>query len=158
INAALNGMTYAPGNNISGVGNIAYTVTDGVHSVSGSFAVNSTPKADTPAFALQPLDTQPLLLFSATASSTTGTEPYLYNQSTGTATLLGDLNSGSSSSSPTTVMAVNGKILFLATANNPTDGNVGKELYVYDSLLGTSKLVADLNAGSNSSGAYGFTL
>src|SRR5262249_52451407 len=51
----------------------------------------------------------------------------------------------------------NGKLVFNAIGNNPTDGNVGFEPYMYDPATGTTTLLADVVPGPTSGNAADFT-
>src|SRR5262249_32604090 len=101
------------------------------------------------------------LYFSATANNPTngnvGTELFVYDPATATTSLVADLTTGSGSSSPNFLKALGGRLYFVATANNATDGNVGQELYVHDPATGTTKLLRDFYTGSSGSGVSNMT-
>ena len=95
------------------------------------------------------------LYFSAVGNNATdgnvGPELYAHDPATGSTQLIADLYVGSGGSNPNIMAEQQGKIYFSAYGNNPTDGAVGQELYVYDANSGSTTLVADLNAASGSS-------
>ena len=85
-----------------------------------------------------------------TASGDSGRELYVVDDTAPEgARLIADVNMGSSN--PQELTLVDGKIYFVATGNNATDGDVGQELYVYDPVTDTTTLAADIIGGPESS-------
>ena len=147
------GLRYAPLANFGGINSISYSVTDGLHTTTGILSVDFAPRADAPMFGIPPVDPQSLMFFSAIGNQGTdadvGYELHVLNTETGKTALVADLATGGSSSSPSYLTSLDGKLYFQANGNNAIDGNVGYELYVYDPASGATTLVADLAAGSN---------
>ena len=122
------------------------------------------------------------LYFAATGNNATdgnvGEELYSYDPATGKTTLIADLNtliaaSGggsaeaeiaaagpsttSTSSAPSDLTVVDGKLYFTAFGANDVDGIVGPEVYVYDPVTGQTTLVADISTRTLGSSPSDFT-
>jgi|GEM_PF-1049752 len=81
---------------------------------------------------------------------TNGNEPWVYDNATGTASLIVNLRNGSSSSSPSAFTVVGGtKLFFVGSGNGAT--NTGTEIYYTDGTAGNTYLVKDLNPGTSAS-------
>jgi VCBS repeat-containing protein/ELWxxDGT repeat protein len=76
-----------------------------------------------------------------TSGGNVGSELYVHDTAAGTTSLVADLAPGSSSSFPTYLATLNGKIYFSAR------GSGGSELYVHDPATNITAMVADLNTG-----------
>ena len=80
-----------------------------------------------------------------------GQELYVIDSATDMGMPVTDLATGPANSTPSELTVIDGKLYFSAEGSNPTDGNVGRELYVYDPASGASTLIADLATGEDGS-------
>ncbi|TNF32162.1 MAG: hypothetical protein EP329_11080 [Deltaproteobacteria bacterium] len=82
---------------------------------------------------------------------TNGVEPWVYDNATGTASLLVNLRNTTSSSSPSAFTVVGGNKLFFV-ASGYAGTSTGTEIYYSDGTAGNTYLVKDLNPGTVASG------
>ncbi|MBX7142881.1 MAG: hypothetical protein K1X79_00345 [Oligoflexia bacterium] len=81
-------------------------------------------------------------ILSADVSSSIGVEPYIFDGSTGSFSLLADLNTGSATSTPSWFTKLGDRVIFLT-------GAASRELHAYDLNTGTQSLIATLGSGSS---------
>ena len=140
----------------SQTGHLNYTISDGKGGTATAvFDITVHGRNDAPVAVADTASVIPFIYFSAKSSvidGTSGRQLYAYDRSTGTTTLVADVNDiDRGGSSPEQITDFAGKVYFVANGNNPTDGEVGQELYVFNPTTGETKLVADLWAGTDGS-------
>jgi len=140
----------------SQTGHLDYTISDGKGGTATAvFDITVHGRNDAPVAAADTASVIPFIYFSADSTvldGTSGRQLYAYDRSTGTTTLVSDVNDiDRGGSSPESITNFAGKVYFVANGNNPTDGDVGQELYVFNPTTGETKLVADLWPGPDGS-------
>ncbi len=131
-------------------GTVIYKVDDDVPTVVGPMMMATVKEADLSS-------ANGKLYFSAVGNNATdgnvGRELYVHDPVAGTTALVADLTDAGNSF-PGGFIFLDGKLYFTASVNNAIDGNVGRELYVYDPETGTTTLVADLNTSLPGRGSF----